>query len=154
EPQPQAMNSRSRPSLWSLLSLLSLSSLLLTLACGRKTDVKPPELIAPDIVNSVTATNIRDGVRIGWARPRVYAAGTTMRDLAGFRVERSQGDGPWQPLATVPVVDRDKFRQARHFQHVDAGAQLGERYRYRVFAFTEDAHTSHASAIAEVVRAM
>jgi hypothetical protein len=32
--------------------------------------------------------------------------------------------------------------------------QIGERYRYRVFAFTEDGHTSPASEWAEIVRAM
>ena len=136
-------------------ALALLGAALLSLpACGRKTDVKPPELVAPEVVQSIAAENVRDGVRVGWGRPRKYADGSTMRDLAGFRLERSHADEPFATIATVPVVDRDRFQQKRRFEHLDGDVAVGERYRYRVFAFTEDGHTSPGSESVELVRAI
>jgi hypothetical protein len=145
-----------RPARSVFLAFLAASALISIAfgACGRKTDVKPPELVAPEIVASVTARNAPKGIKVAWARPRVYADGSAMRDLAGFRVERSHGEEAWTPITNVTVIDRDRFRQLRRFEHLDADVQVGDRYRYRVFAFTIDGHTSVASEIAEVVRAI
>jgi hypothetical protein len=122
-------------------------------ACGRKTDVKPPELVAPEIVTEVTVRNLDEGIRVRWQRPRHYADGSQMRDLAGFYLERSRGSAAFSRIATIPVVDRDRFRQARRFDHVDADVQMGERYRYRVFGFTEAGDIGESSEIVEIERA-
>jgi hypothetical protein len=150
-PHPSAERSR-----WSrsTIGIFLVVVLAFVLACGRKTDVKPPELVAPEVVQNVTARNVADAIRVRWARPRNYADGTTMRDLAGFRVERARGDCAFEAIATIPVVDRDRFQQKRRFEHLDSDVEVGARYSYRVMAITEYGHTSPGSAIVELVRAI
>lgn len=121
-------------------------------ACGRKTDVKPPQFVAPEAIRELTATNKEKGIRLSWERPNEYVDGSAMYDLAAFRVERSTADGPFLMLRKVEVTDRDRFRQIRRFRLMDAGVEAGEHYRYRVVSFTLDGHVSGPSNIAEIER--
>ena len=120
--------------------------------CGRKTDVKPPQLVAPQAIRKLAATNEEKGIRISWERPNEYVDGSAMHDLAAFRIERSLAEGPFLPLKKVEVTDRDRFRQIRRFRLVDAGAKPNERYRYRVVSFTLDGHVSGPSNIVAIER--
>ena len=135
------------------LALLGLV-LLPVPACGRKTAVRPPELIAPQTISNLASRNLTDGIELTWARPRRYADGSTMNDLAGFRLERGQGDAPFEPLATLEVSDRDRFRQVRHFRYRDLTSRAETSYRYRVFSFTLEGYVSQASNLARIVRSV
>jgi len=120
--------------------------------CGRKTDVKPPQLVAPQAIKKLAATNEEKGIRVSWERPSEYVDGSAMHDLAAFRIERSLADGPFQQLRQVEVTDRDRFRQIRRFRLMDAGVEPNQHYRYRVVSFTLDGHVSAPSNIVEIER--
>lgn len=126
--------------------------LLLASACGRVTDVKPPQLVAPEAIKELAAENERKGIRLSWERPNEYVDGSAMHDLAAFRIERSLGDGPFLPLKTVEVTDRDRFRQIRRFRLMDEGVEPSQRYCYRVVSFTLDGHVSAPSNVVEIER--
>jgi hypothetical protein len=128
------------------------ATLALTSGCGRVTDVKPPQLVAPEAIEKLAAENERKGIRLSWERPNEYVDGSAMHDLAAFRIERSFGDGPFLPLKKVEVTDRDRFRQIRRFRLMDEGVEPDQHYRYRVVSFTLDGHVSAPSNVAEIER--
>ncbi len=138
------------------LGSLSLVLGVLCLAnCGRKTDVKPPELVAPEVLTRVSASNTSEAIRVTWERPDRYVDGARMRDLAGFRVERGQGDqGEFALINTLPVTDRDRFQQIKRFRYLDEDVAVGLRYRYRVRSFTVAGHVSDPSNVVEIERAI
>lgn len=121
-------------------------------ACGRKTEVKPPQLIAPEAIEKLEVTNEEEGVRISWERPDEYVDGSAMHDLAAFRVERSTAGGAFRVLSKVEVTDRDRFRQIRRFRLLDTNAAPNELYRYRVVSFTLTGHVSAPSNVVEIER--
>ncbi len=134
--------------------LTCLAAVLLMLpACGRKTPVRPPELTRPTAIQDLSAENTVDGIQLVWRRPEKAEDGSHLTDLAGFRVERSRGDGPFELLTTLDVRDRDRFRQLRHFRYHDQAVMTGERYRYRIISFTLAGDASAASNVAELVSA-
>ncbi len=135
------------------LSVLCAAGLTLP-ACGRKTMVRPPELVAPETIDSLAATNVAEGIRVTWRRPVKYADGTRMSDLGAFRVERTTGGAPFSPLATVAVTDRDRFQRARRFRWLDTATTVGETYQYRVISFTTDGYASQPSNIVTIARAV
>lgn len=134
-----------------VLALLGLIILPFS-ACGRKTAVKPPELVIPQVISNLAARNVTGGIDLTWARPRRYADGTAMNDLAGFRIERGAGEAPFESLATLEVSDRDRFRQIRRFRYQDLSSKAEVSYRYRVFSFTLDGYVSQPSNLVEIVR--
>jgi len=119
-------------------------------ACGRKTDVKPPEFVAPRMVTELALTTRADGVALSWTRPTEYADGTTMEDLAGFLIERSRHNEPFRELARVPVTDRGRFQKEKRFEYVDTAVIEGAVYHYRVVAFTTDGYYSAPSGAATI----
>lgn len=121
-------------------------------ACGRKTQVKPPEMVAPEPIDTLAATNAATGVQLSWRRPAKYADGSRMTDLGAFQVERSSNGAPFMPVATIEVTDRDRLQQARHFRWVDTDAVPGETYQYRVISLTTDGYASRPSNIATIER--
>jgi hypothetical protein len=131
--------------------LLSLALLLAAAGCGRKTDVKPPELAAPEVVE-IAAENRVDGVRLIWSRPRSYADGSRMYNLAGFRLQRRQDEGSFVQIAELPVTDRERFRQIRRFHYLDRSAIEGFEYEYRVLSFTLDNYVSAPSNVVSILR--
>ena len=133
-----------------LLSLVSLS------ACGRKTDVRPPELVAPEPVGDLTLQTTEKTVQLHWGRPQKYVDGSNMDDLGGFVVlratENGQGKtGAFSQVATVSIEDRDRFRKAKRFSYTDEQLTAGTLYRYRVQAFTLDGYYSSPSNTVELV---
>jgi hypothetical protein len=137
--------------------LLSISvSLFFLSACGRKTDVRPPELVAPEPVGDLTLEVTDTAIQLHWGRPQKYVDGSDMDDLGGFVVLRAtqngQGkEGAFAQLATVPVEDRDRFRKAKKFSYTDEQLTAGTLYRYRVEAFTLDGYYSSPSNTVELV---
>jgi len=117
-------------------------------ACGRKTDPRPPELVAPRTVTEVSLTTVADGIALRWSRPTQYVDGATMEDLAGFVVERSRNNEPFSELARVPVTDRGRFQKAKRFEYFDRAVMPGGTYHYRIVAFTSDEYYSAPSGAA------
>jgi len=137
-----------------LCALAVLAISLALPACGRKTPVRPPELAAPQRIDSVSVTNVADGIELSWRRPTQYADGSRMTDLAGFRVERSVAGAPFSEVATVEVTDQERIRQERRFRWVDSDTQVGTVYQYRVTSFTTDDYVSQPSDIVTAERAI
>ena len=133
------------------IALAALALVVLT-HCGRKTDVRPPELVAPEVVESVKAENVTEGISVSWRRPQKYVDGSRMTDLGGFRIERSRDGEPFAAWQEKTVDDRERFRKTRRFRILDTDVEMGHEYRYRVRAFTLDDDVSADSNVAAVVR--
>ena len=136
--------------LWVLLCLMLIS------ACGKKTPIRPPELVAPESIGDLTLKIEKDGVALKWGRTTTYADGSEMKDLGGFVVLRSvqepQGQmTPFTKIATIPVEDRDRFRKAKKFDYTDTQLTADTLYRYRVQAFTLDGYYSSPSNTVELI---
>lgn len=117
--------------------------LLAIAACGVKQSPLPPEVVQPEPPSEIVAKSTPEGVRLSWKRPTTYSGGQHMRDLAGFDIERADGaDGGFVRVGAVEVTDRDRFRQEKTTEWVDATAVAGETYRYRVVATTLDGYRS------------
>lgn len=125
---------------------------LLPAACGRKTNVRPPELVVPNPVEGLTADNAEQGIDLAWDRPTRYADGSNMLDLAGFRIERSRPCCGFVTLQEVEVEDRNRFRRAKRFRYTDHRVEVGEIYAYRVTAYTLDGYESTVSETVEIRR--
>ncbi|HYD47716.1 MAG TPA: fibronectin type III domain-containing protein [Terriglobales bacterium] len=140
-----------RPGAGLVAAMVGLSLLA---ACGRKDDPRPPEDVAPVAVAELTATNIVEGVRLSWERPRHYAGGGKLTDLGYFEVWRLDPGQPRQAqrIATIRVDDRQRFQQAKRFSHVDNDTVPGNLYQYYVVVFTADGYDSTPSNIATITR--
>jgi len=143
-----------RDSAYVLCWLVVCGAAILLPACGRKTPVRPPELIAPQRIDNLTASNASDGIQLSWHRPTKYADGTRMTDLGGFRVERATPGTPFAPVATIEIADRDRIRQEQRFRWVDPDTQVGETDEYRVISFTTDGYVSQPSNVVTIERAI
>jgi hypothetical protein len=120
--------------------------------CGRKAAPRPPELVRPRSVDDLAARPTAEGIRLTWTRPTTTVEGRAMRDLAGFVVTRA-AKGPavprFEPIATIQLDDRARFRKVREMAYDDRGLAPGEPYLYRVVAFTLDRYFSTPSPAAE-----
>jgi hypothetical protein len=123
-------------------------------ACGRKTPVRPPEEVAPATISDLSAANSTTGIALSWRRPTESADGAALWDLDRFVVERAAGDGPFEFLVLVPVVDRNKLRQQKRFRYVDGTVEVGTAYQYRVRSVTIDDFVSPASNVVTITRAI
>jgi hypothetical protein len=110
--------------------------------CGRKTDPRPPELVAPRTVAELSLTTLAYGIALRWSRPTQYVDGSTMEDLGGFVVERSRNNEPFEELARVAVTDRGRFQKLKRFEYVDRAVMPEGTYHYRIVAFTSDGYYS------------
>lgn len=140
-----------------MLSCVAIVAALFFLsACGRKTPVRPPELVAPEPIRGLALEVERTGIKLLWERPQRYVDGSDMDDLGGFVVLRATRNGQsagdsFSQIAIVPVEDRDRFRKARRFSYTDEQLTDGILYRYRVQAFTLDGYYSRPSNTVELV---
>src|SRR2546430_686305 len=60
------------------LLLFTFVSLSVFSACGRKTPVRPPELVAPEPIGDLTLEVADKGVRLQWGRPQKYIDGSNI----------------------------------------------------------------------------
>ena len=129
--------------------------LLLLSACGHKTDIRPPSLVAPEAIGDLALTVEDHGITLEWSRPQRYADGGEMDDLGGFVVLRAQRDEaivqPFTRRALIPVEDRDRFQQEKKFNYTDEPLTAGTLYRYRVLAVTLDGYLGSVSNTVELV---
>ncbi len=132
-------------------------AIVLTVAsgCGHKTDIRPPEFVAPEGVGDLALSIEKEGVRLRWSRPLHYADGSDMDDLGAFVVMRASRDSAetrtFERIAIVPVEDRERFQQTKKFVYTDVGLTSGTFYRYRVFAVTLDGYQGNNSNTVELV---
>ena len=141
---------------YALACLLGAGALLMLFsACGHKTDIRPPSLVAPEAISGLALTIGERGVMLRWGRPQRYADGSQMDDLGGFVVLRAQRDGagrqPFARLALIPVEDHDRFQQEKKFSYTDEPLTTGTLYRYRVLAVTLDGYLGNVSNTVELV---
>lgn len=122
--------------------------LLLAGACGVRTSPRPPEDTVT-VVGAVEATRSEAGVTLRWKRPRHSADGKALRDLAGFRIERSEAGEPFQEIAVVAVEDNARVRPQRTFGYLDEDAPASA-LDYRVRAFDSYGQQGIASPVAKV----
>ena len=129
--------------------------LLLIAACGHKTDIRPPALVAPGAIGDLALAMEDRGIILKWSRPQRYADGSEMDDLGAFVVLRAKRDGidaqPFTRIALVPVEDRDRFQQEKKFSYTDAPLTAGTLYRYRVQAVTLDGYLGNTSNTVELL---
>jgi hypothetical protein len=138
-----------------VLVLLSITVSFLD-GCGRKTTVRPPELVVPEAVNDLTLEMQPKGVVLHWGRTDKSMDGEKLDDLAGFVVLRAKQDdqgktGDFTKLATIPVEDRDRFRKNKKFSYTDEHMTVGSLYRYRVLAFTLSGYYGGTSNTVELI---
>jgi hypothetical protein len=122
------------------------------IGCGRKTAVKAPQLVAPEAIRELDAKNAETGIQISWERPTKYLDGSSMYDLAAFRIERSVGSEPFAVRDQVIVEDRYRFQKIKRFRYLDTAVEWGATYAYRVFSLTDDDDESAPSNEVEIVR--
>lgn len=124
--------------------------------CGRKTIILPPELVAPQPVNDLRLEVEKNGITLHWGRSQKTVGGEDLDDLGGFVVLRAVQDtqgkeSEFSEVATIPIEDRDRFRQNKKFSYTDEQLATGALYRYRVLAFTLDGYYGEASNTVELV---
>jgi hypothetical protein len=118
-------------------------ALVVASACGVKSRPLAPQLVQPTPPTSLVAKSQGDGVRLTWRRPTQYSGGKHMRDLAGFDVERAEGDAPtFAKIGAVELTDQTRFQQEKTIAWTDTSAVVGSTYRYRIVAGTLDGYRS------------
>jgi hypothetical protein len=120
--------------------------------CGAKGRPVPPELTHPERVNDLSAYPDPKGIRLTWSRPMKYSSGKALKDLAGFHLMRSEGAGPLNELAELPVTDQERFQKVHRFAYIDTSAQMGRSYRYMMIAETVDGYQSDPSNVVQQSR--
>ena len=140
------------------LAVLAVFLVLVAPACGKKSDLRAPELAAPEVINNLNAKPAPNGVVLTWSRPSRYVDGRALTDLASFVIYRKQIPQncpdcivPYRPLTTVYVEDRERFIKQKQYRFVDEGVPQGI-YRYRVSSQLNDGTLSEPSNEVEVTR--
>lgn len=139
--------------------VLGLALGILGMACGKKGDLRAPELATPKTITNLAARSGPNGITLTWSRPTEYVDGTALKDLASFvifRKEVSQScpdcPAPYRPLTTVNVEDRDKFAQQKQYRYDDQEVRPKAIYRYRVSSQLLDGSLSAPSNEIEIAR--
>jgi hypothetical protein len=125
---------------------LLLGALLLAAGCGVKSAPLPPELARPERIADLHATPDANGIKLSWGRPTRYSGGHAMRDLGGFVILRAAtANGQMEPLAELPVTDRERFSVEHEFSYIDNETVVGQAYRYAIVSRTLDGYVSETS---------
>jgi hypothetical protein len=129
------------------MTRLLLAAALAVAACGVKSKPLPPELVQPLPPSSLVAKSTAEGIQLTWRRPTEYSGGKSIRDLAGFDVERATGaDGiEFESVGTVELTDQTRFQKEKTSSFTDGSAIAGTTYRYRIVATTLDRYRSRPS---------
>ncbi len=103
------------------------------IAAAREVDYR--DVFAPPVPAGLVALADAGAVRLVWDESRAP-------DLAGYRLYRRRGDGPWRPLTAEPVTA---------VEYTDADVAAGETYRYRVTAIDALGNESEPGAETEAL---
>jgi len=141
-----------------LVALGLMTSLFLS-GCGKKGDLRAPELVTPKVIENLRATSVPNGVALAWSRPTEYVDGRELKDLMGFVIFRKDISPtcvdcpvPYRPLTTVDLEDREKFVKQKQYRYVDEEVQQKMIYRYRVASQLKDGSLSEPSNEVEIAR--
>ncbi len=141
------------------LTALALIPVLFFLGCGKKGDLRAPELATPKVIEDLRATSVPNGVALAWRRPTEYVDGKELKDLMGFVIFRKDISptcvdcpAPYRPLTTVDLEDREKFVKQKQYRYVDEEVQPKMIYRYRVSSQLKDGSLSEPSNEVEIAR--
>ena len=139
--------------------LLALLILVSAMACGKKGDLRAPELAAPQPINNLSARPAPDGITLTWNRPTEYIDGKEIKDLASFVIFRKEISPscvdcpvPYRQLRIVNVEDREKFVKQKQYRYDDLEVRAKAVYRYRVSAQLFDGSLSAPSNEVEITR--
>lgn len=109
------------------------------LACGRKGDPKPPEVLAPSPVRFLTAVGGVDGITLSWFPPETDASGSSLYDLTHFLVEKGE-------VAPGSATDFEELKEiatsaespsAMKHTFLDTDVKPGKIYDYRITAHND-----------------
>jgi len=127
--------------------------------CGKKADVRAPELATPRVITNLAARSGPNGIILTWSRPTEYVDGTALKDLASFVIFRKEVSQscpdcpvPYRQLTTVNVEDREKFVQQKQYRYDDQEVAPNVIYRYRVASQLFDGSLSAPSNEVELAR--
>ena len=101
---------------------------------SKPAEITPIDTFPPAVPSGLHAETAPNSVTLGWEPD-------TEPDLAGYRVYRSVGDGPWQKLADVNAVP----------SYTDNAVEAGKTYHYAVSAIDKSNNESERSAKVDVV---
>src|SRR6478672_1571453 len=84
--------------------------------CGKKGELRAPELAAPKPITNLTARVAGNAIALTWSRPTEYIDGKEMKDLASFVIFRKEVSQscldcpvPYRQLTIVNVEDHERF---------------------------------------------
>jgi hypothetical protein len=147
------MNRESTGGKWLLLALaiVALANVVF-LGCGVKSMPIPPEAARPEQILGLEAANAKEGIRLTWDRPELYAGGAKMKDLGGFTILRTQEGKPVEKIGDIQVHDEGRFQVQNTFNFIDGDTIMGKTYHYQVTSNTTDGYVSVPSNDVTVVR--
>ncbi len=122
------------------------------LGCGVKSQPISPEAARPEEIVSLEATNTKEGIRLTWDRPELYAGGGKMRDLGGFAISRTQEGKHAEKVGEIEVHDEGRYQVQNTFEFIDGSTVLGKTYHYVVTSHTTDNYVSEPSNDVTIVR--
>jgi hypothetical protein len=127
--------------------------------CGKKGDLRAPELATPKVITNLAARPGPSGITLTWSRPTEYVDGTPLKDLASFVIFRKEVSQscpdcpvPYRQLTTVNVEDREKFVRQKQYRYDDQEVRPNTIYRYRIASQLLDSSLSAPSNEVEVAR--
>lgn len=144
------------------LSLIFSFTLIGLSACGKKTNPRAPEALAPSSVKFLTARATVQSVDLRWEAPSTDASGDPLLDLSGFVVKRSlvlpDEDEDFETIAEVPLKEKSTTRAARSrdgsqgeaYSYSDQDVVAGKKYQYLVLGVNEDDVEGDASSSVRV----
>src|ERR1044071_4139788 len=115
--------------------LLGFAIAMLAVSCGKKSDLRAPELATPEPITNLRVNAAPNGVALTWSRPTHYVDGTDIKDLASFVIFRKEVSQtcpecvvPYRPLTTVYVEDRERFIKQKQYRFIDEEVQPNRTY--------------------------
>ena len=124
----------------------------IVIGCGVKSQPIPPESARPEKIASLEAANAKEGIRLTWDRPELYAGGAKMKDLGSFTISRSEEGKPAAKIGDIQVTDQGRFQVQGTFEFIDGSTILGHTYHYQVTSSTTDGYVSEPSNDVTIVR--
>jgi len=122
------------------------------LGCGVKSQPIPPEAARPEKIAGLEAANAKEGIRLSWDRPELYAGGAKMKDLGSFSVSRAEEGKPAEKIGDIQVHDEGRFQVQNTFEFIDGSTVMGKTYHYQVTSSTTDGYVSEPSNDVAIVR--
>jgi hypothetical protein len=122
------------------------------LGCGVKSQPISPEAARPEKIVGLEAANAKEGIRLSWDRPELYAGGAKMKDLGSFSISRAEEGKPAEKIGDIQVHDEGRFQVQNTFEFIDGSTVMGKTYHYQVTSSTTDGYVSEPSNDVAIVR--